>query len=559
MIRFMMVALAVCLTGGAVQAGLDRGDCRVAGSSLQFCDPAGVPCTTSAGKPGTCVQRREGCQCVPGRGLVSREIVDLCHFDEVSGKFVGLSVSERGAEAHLERHPEDCLLEDGPGCVEGVCDAELGCIQAPNDDRCGDGIFCNGQETCDPDTGACVAVSACPPHTEGCLVFNGECDEENDVCLSVVDESLCDDGEFCNGQERCNPETGACEAVSACPPRIEGCLIINGECDEVNDVCVDVIDETLCDDGQFCNGLETCDPDTGACVALSACPPRVEGCLIINGECDEENDVCVDIIDDTLCDDGQFCNGQERCNPETGACEAVSACPPHVENDCLVINGLCDEANDQCLDVLDDDFCDDGDPCTDDFCIEGGFCVSEPQCLTDDDCGTDPCIIASCVDGCCTAITACPPSTGACTFFTGGCDPLTGDCETDTAPDGTPCDPASGSTLCNNGCDGVCREGGCEPVNPSACPCFTLEELEAVGWDGAECSRGTPEWLIQVRDGSTPTDPLNQAIADPDFCSLLVEFGPEAPQDVFIETTPDQAQACIAIVQEVQNIFCPVP
>lgn len=61
---------------------IDRGDCSVAGSTLQFCDPAGVACTTSGGLPGTCTQQPGGCECVasdapPANRTIDTEILSM--------------------------------------------------------------------------------------------------------------------------------------------------------------------------------------------------------------------------------------------------------------------------------------------------------------------------------------------------------------------------------------------------------------------------------------------------------------------------------------------------
>ncbi len=42
-----------------------------------------------------------------------------------------------------------------------------------------------------------------------------------------------------------------------------------------------------CDDGVFCNGIESCDTNTGSCVAISSCPPSIPPTV-----CNEETDTC---------------------------------------------------------------------------------------------------------------------------------------------------------------------------------------------------------------------------------------------------------------------------
>jgi hypothetical protein len=82
-------------------------------------------------------------------------------------------------------------------------------------------------------------------------------------------------------------------------------------CDEVSDACVDCLDDASCDDGVFCNGVETC--VGGACTAGSdPCPTLT---------CDEVNDICVGCLDDIDCNDSLFCNGVEVCN--AGTCESA--------------------------------------------------------------------------------------------------------------------------------------------------------------------------------------------------------------------------------------------
>ena len=59
-----------------------------------------------------------------------------------------------------------------------------------NTNSCDDGLFCNGSEGCMD--GFCgMTLTACgPPPPSDCAVLG--CDEENDVCLLIGDDSLCD-------------------------------------------------------------------------------------------------------------------------------------------------------------------------------------------------------------------------------------------------------------------------------------------------------------------------------------------------------------------------------
>jgi hypothetical protein len=108
-----------------------------------------------------------------------------------------------------------------------------------------------------------------------------------------------------------------------------------------------------CDDGNVCNGAETC--TAGSCIPGVAPPP---------------------------CDDSNACNGTETCEPATGAC--VGGLPPP---------------------------CDDGNACTDDSCdpaigcvyTDNGTCptctpVGKGRCNCDGVCSTREASFGSCGD-----------------------------------------------------------------------------------------------------------------------------------------------------------------
>ena len=137
----------------------------------------------------------------------------------------------------------------------------------------------------------------------------------------------CDDGQYCNGAETCVDH--ACQAGSnPCP-----------------------------DDGIYCNGTEDCNEDTDQCThSGDPCTPP----LICN------SDTCVNCIDDGDCDDGKYCTGVEHC-----------------------VNNVCQAGSFPC---------NDGISCTDDICIEegggAGRCQSTPvdaRCNDSIYCTVDAC------------------------------------------------------------------------------------------------------------------------------------------------------------------------
>ncbi|MCA9518054.1 MAG: DUF11 domain-containing protein, partial [Myxococcales bacterium] len=102
------------------------------------------------------------------------------------------------------------VCDDGLACTVDACDPGLGCVASGFDV----GASCDTGDLCNP--GQCDASGAC-------------------VGVPVV----CDDGDPCNGTETCNSGTGACMAG----------------------------DPVVCSDGDACNGVETCNSSTGACEA----------------------------------------------------------------------------------------------------------------------------------------------------------------------------------------------------------------------------------------------------------------------------------------------------
>lgn len=173
----------------------------------------------------------------------------------------------------------------------------------------------------------------------------------------------CDDGVACtvdrceDGSCRHAPDDGMCPAEERCNP-VLGCVPFRCTRD------------AECDDGLYCNGAETCDPEAGdgetGCVAGEPVDCD-DGAACTADRCDEELDRCVSEPDDAVCDDGVDCT-VDRCDPA----------------------GEADERG--CVIEADDAFCDG-------FCIMGGVCNPSVGCVggTERDCREgDPCTADTC-------------------------------------------------------------------------------------------------------------------------------------------------------------------
>jgi hypothetical protein len=179
-----------------------------------------------------------------------------------------------------------------------------------DDPECDDGAYCNGTETCV----ASLCVSGTPPVLDdGVACTSDACDEVNNFVVNVPNNALCDDQQFCNGAETCDPALD-CQAGVA-PSVDDSVACTDDSCDEVNDVVVNAPNNALCDDPEFCDGAETCD-------SILDCQPGVapsvdDGVACTDDSCDEVNDVAVNVPNNALCDDGNSCTA-DSCDSVTG-------------------------------------------------------------------------------------------------------------------------------------------------------------------------------------------------------------------------------------------------
>lgn len=331
--------------------------------------------------------------------------------------------------------PEQCddlNTISGDGCSD-ACQIEMwwecpmparpcvcqGILQGPSCDSCPDGFWgfpfcfpcmcdngdvCDGAERCDP-------VSGCMPGEPLICDDGRECGidwcDATAGCMSDIQDCLCsqesdcDDGDACNGVEKCRWGIGRCR---------------NGE-------------PPACDDGDVCNGIKTCDPlmgcqpgvapdcSDGRDCSVDMCDP-IAGCLFDDSGC-----LCDGDLD---CDDLSICTGRDWCDYQAGICRSDSA-----------------------------PLCDDGRDCTIDGCDPFSGCVFDASgCGCDDDIQCDDL-------SACTGMETCVRSTGECVSGQNlQCD------------DGRPCS--------SDWCD---ITAGCL-VDPSGCPCVSDEQCD----DGSVCT-----------------------------------------------------------------------
>ena len=331
---------------------------------VEVCDPAndcqpgmapncddGVTCTVD-----TCNENTDSCDNLPNDAACSDGLqcngVEVC--DPVNDCQAGT--------------PPNC--DDGIACTIDVCDEAGGCTNTPDDSLCDNGVFCDGAEVCDPVNGCKGAVPVNCDDGVSCTIDS--CDEQSESCVNSPDDSICNNGSFCDGVEVCDP-INDCQGGTApnCDDGV-GCTV--DACNEATDSCDNTPDNSLCSNGQFCDGMEVCDPTLDCQPGNGDVCDDGVGCTV--DMCDEDTDMCTNMPNDSLCDDGEFCNGTEVCDPN-GDCQAGTAVV--CDDGIACTTDSCNDITDECVSSPNNGACNDNDPCTLDICTGNG-CMNSPIC-----------------------------------------------------------------------------------------------------------------------------------------------------------------------------------
>ncbi len=293
--------------------------------------------------------------------------------------------------------------DGGPPCTsDSDCDDGVGCNGAP---KCGPAGYCEPAAPVSCDDGVACTVDSCVEPDGACNhVSDDEACTVGLVCDPTVGCSTprpcetdtdCDDGQLCNGVETCDPAFGC--RRGAAPDCDDGLPCTMDACSPTGGggagACSHVPNDSVCDDADVCNGAEVCDVLAGCragapldCDDGVAC--TADGCEATTG--------CANLPDDEACDDGVFCNGAE-------VCDATMGCRPGPAATCDdgigCTTGRCDTATDACVQTGDDAMCDDtlacngAETCDASGATPGMGCVAgtAPSCDDGLSCTTDVC------------------------------------------------------------------------------------------------------------------------------------------------------------------------
>lgn len=276
--------------------------------------------------------------------------------------------------------------DDGNPCTDDSCGEGVGCVHTPVAGDCDDQNACTDGDKCVG--GVCLAGSMVVCN-DGNPCTDDLCDLV-DGCKYTFNEAPCNDGDVCTTVDACSlgdcVGTGElnCDDVNPCTTdncaQGSGCQYepAEGECEDGNACTVDDFcnagncvggGDLVCDDGKFCNGVESCQPAEG-CVEGN--PPDLgDGVTCTVDTCDDDTDQIIHAPADALCDDLMFCNGPEWCHAEDG-CQPG---PEPVLDDgvgCTVDS--CNEEIDEVVHQANDALCDDNVECTADWCDPNDDC-----------------------------------------------------------------------------------------------------------------------------------------------------------------------------------------
>ena len=371
------------------------------------------------------------------------------------------------------------VCDDGQACTTDTCTEPSGaCAFTPNDAACSDGLFCNGEEVCNPVTGCESGPTVdCSGVVAEC--GDGFCNETTDACDAFPTDALCDDGLFCNGVEQCDP-SNTCQAGTPIDCD-DGFNCTSDSCNEAADTCNHTPDDALCQDGAFCNGAEICDPLAGCQAGPPVDCSDGVGCTI--DTCNETTDACESAPDDALCDDGAFCNGDETCD---ALLDCQAGAPPDCSDGVGCTVEACDETLDACTQTPVDALCDDG-----------AFCNGVEVCDPVLDCQAGAAV--DCDDGFVCTTDTCDEVGDVCVNDASGCI-----CGDGLPAPGEQCDPPAtqgGDPACGDDCLFICGNG---VVGDSICSagivgaaCGTNADCDVLGGDGVcfveECEPPGPE------------------------------------------------------------------
>jgi hypothetical protein len=406
--------------------------------------------------------------------------------------------------------------DDGVSCTIDACnEATNSCSNAPNDASCDNQVNCDGPEVCNVLFGC---LSPAPLSCDDGIACTSDfCDLAADACAHANDDTFCQNGQFCDGVEQCDPMNGAPQTGCMAGPAVncsDNIPCTQDACNEATNSCDHAANNAACSNGIHCDGAETCVVGFGC----QDGPPVVcnDNRSCTQDTCSEAVMGCVFAPNDAVCNNNLDCDGVELCDPAaagpTGCVQGMPIPCPSDNVACTV--DACNESTNACEHTPTNALCGAGQFCIpgqgNNGCTQAQPCSSNAQCSDGNACnGIETCNgvcqpgqPVTCDDGVDCTADACNPATGACSyvptnaFCSDGlacngnevCNAQQGcvagvavDCNDTIGCTADACQEPSGSCthtklnfLCSDGqvCNGVetCTNQGCVAGQPFLCP-----------------------------------------------------------------------------------------
>jgi len=438
-----------CQTGGQCSSGFCvDGVCCNSACDSGACDA----CSVAAGATGDGVcQSLTGNTCDDGNACTQ---TDTCNAGTCTGANAIVCSALDPCHDPGVCNPATGLCSDPPKPNGTACNDNSACTQT---DQCQNGI-CTGTNQV-----VCFIMDQC--HTVGtCNPTTGECSNPR-----KPDGTLCNDNNACNSMDTC--QAGVCTGSDPIKCVAQDQCHDVGTCNPSTGVCSNPLkaNGALCDDGNACTQLDTC--QAGTCTGSMPTVCTASDQCHTAGFCDAISGVCSNPIkaNGSACNDGDACTKKDTCN--AGVCTGTNPVICSPSDSCHDL-GTCDPATGMCSNPVKADgaACDDNDKCTQTDTCNAGECF-----------GGDP--------------LACAPSDQC--HDAGTCDPTTGMCSNPNKADGTAC---SDEDKCTEG--DTCQAGICNGTMPM--PCAPQDECHEAGTcdaatgmcnnpakaDGSPCSGG---------------------------------------------------------------------
>lgn len=301
--------------------------------------------------------------------------------------------------------------------------------------------------------------------------------------ISCEDGNLCTTWDYCTGGECVGGPTVSCDDFNACTDDYcspdKGCYHTNLDGNPCDDGNACTVDDE-CEDGECESGSETLHCEDWTDCTDDICDPSVGCTYPLNG-----NPCCV--LDNNLCNDNDPCT-VDSCDVNTGACLYAPNQGACSDGDLCTYSDICTGGECRGLPVN----CDDKNPCTLDLCNSSVGCIHEALSGACND--NSVCTLNDwCVDGKCKGLRIDCNDYNFCTDDI--CDPVQG-CK--HAFNGAPCNDFNLCTTndqCISGsCSGLSKN--CNDNNPctsDACVasvgCQNLFNMEPCE-DGNPCTEG---------------------------------------------------------------------